>query len=105
MTECKLCRSVDTMFWWPVSFGDWEYHFYLCDDCMHELLEFMKGVQEREKPLGTKPIKWEEGTSKIKEKKCPYCGAIPILIDAPREIYGCPTCFRKFDRFGKEVPQ
>lgn len=48
MTECKLCRAVDSMFWWPVSFGDWEDRFYLCDDCMHELLEFMKGMQERE---------------------------------------------------------
>ena len=59
MTECKLCRAVDSMFWWPVSFGDWEDRFYLCDDCMHELLEFMKGVQEREKPLGRIAIPWE----------------------------------------------
>lgn len=46
MTECKLCHAVDTMFWWPVSFGDWEDRFYLCDDCMHDLLEFMKDKQE-----------------------------------------------------------
>lgn len=47
MTECKRCHTVITMFWWPVSFsGDWEDHFYLCDGCMHDLIEFMKRVKE-----------------------------------------------------------
>ena len=25
---------------------DWEDHFYLCDGCMHDLIEFMKRVKE-----------------------------------------------------------
>lgn len=105
--ECKLCHTVDTMFWWPVSFGDWEDRFYLCDSCMHDLIEFMKGVQKREKALGRIPIKWkeEETLKNIMEKKCPFCGAIAKIIDPSRRLYGCPTCFRKLDVNGKEVPQ
>ena len=48
MTECKRCHTAITMFWWPVSFsGDWEDHFYLCDECMHDLIGFMKERKER----------------------------------------------------------
>ena len=48
MTECKRCHTSITMFWWPVSFsGDWEDHFYLCDECMHDLIEFMKKREGR----------------------------------------------------------
>lgn len=45
MTECKLCRTVNMMYWWPVSFGDWDDRFYLCDDCMYDLLKFMRDKQ------------------------------------------------------------
>ena len=102
MTECKLCHAVNTMFWWSVSFGDWEDRFYLCDDCMHELLEFIKGMQNREKPLGREAIDRNDFDN---EGKCPCCGAKLFLVDAPSYLYRCLTCFRKFDRFGKEVPQ
>lgn len=100
MTECKRCHTAITMFWWPVSFsGDWEDHFYLCDECMHDLIEFMK---KKHMVDPTELLKEENFEDKM---ICPSCGAKLWLVDAPRRLYGCPTCFRKFDRFGKEVPQ
>ena len=97
MTECKRCHTAITMFWWPVSFsGDWEDRFYLCDGCMHDLIEFMKESKER---------KTVENLRKFMEKTCPFCGAIARIIDAPRQLYGCSNCFKKFDIFDKEVPQ
>lgn len=106
MTECKRCHTAVTMFWWPVSFsGDWEDHFYLCDECMHDLIEFMKRnrMVDPTELLKTESIPKEEN---FEERMiCPSCGAKLWPVDAPRRIYGCPTCFRKFDRYGKEVPQ
>lgn len=55
MTECKRCHAVDTMFWWPVSFGEWEDRFYLCDDCLHDLLQFMKEPMELVIPKEARP--------------------------------------------------
>lgn len=46
MTECKRCHTSITMFWWSLSFGDWEDHFYLCDDCLHDFLKFMERAKE-----------------------------------------------------------
>ena len=47
MTECKRCHTDTSMFWWPLSFsGEWDDCFYLCDDCMHDLIEFMRNKEE-----------------------------------------------------------
>lgn len=55
MTECKRCHAIDTMFWWPVSFGEWEDRFYLCDKCLHDLLVFMKEPTELVIPEEVRP--------------------------------------------------
>ncbi len=96
MTECKRCHAVDTMFWWPVSFGEWEDRFYLCDDCMHDLLQFLKEPTELIIP---------KKAESMPEKVCPSCGAKLWLVNPAARIYGCPTCFRKYDMYGKKVPQ
>lgn len=110
--ECKRCHTAITMFWWPVSFsGDWEDHFYLCDECMHDLIEFMR------KERIVDPVEAMKAESEPEEKEsfdqwmdcsrktCPFCGATGYLVDVPRSIYECPTCRKRFDRYGKEVPQ
>ena len=55
MTECKRCHTAITMFWWPVTFGEWEDRFYLCDKCLHDLLIFMKEPTELVIPEKVKP--------------------------------------------------
>lgn len=102
MTECKRCHAVDTMFWWPVSFGEWEDRFYLCDDCLHDLLQFLREPTELVIP---KKAESESKRDFMDERTCPSCGARLWLVNVPAGIYGCPTCFRKYDRYGKEVPQ
>ena len=90
MTECKRCHKAITMFWWPLSFGDWEDRFYLCDDCLLDFLDFMDTRAHMDM---------------ITTKMCPFCHSGARLSDPAKRIYKCPICGKKFDVIGKEVPQ
>ena len=38
--KCERCKTEESMFWWPIVLG--ERKTFLCDDCMLQLVLFMK---------------------------------------------------------------